>query len=77
MLGHKFAQELFSLLDLDLDDPLMVVDLAKLHLSIITRYDEEDGEYDIEKAVNDEGLEADRAVGDVEVVLDNQSKEHD
>ena len=54
----------------------MVVDLAQLHLPVVAGHNEEGCKDDVEQPVGDEGLDVDRAVGDVEVVLHDEAEEH-
>ena len=54
----------------------MVVDLAQLHLSVMAGHNEEDSKDDVEQGTSDEGLDVDRAVGDVKVVLHDEAEEH-
>ena len=77
MLGHKLAKQFLSLLDLNLNDALMIIYLARFHLSVVARNDEEHCKDYVEQAINDIGLQKHCFVGDIVVVLNDESEEHD
>lgn len=75
MLGHQLRDQLLSALNLHLNDPVIVVYLARAHLSSMDHQQEEQAVDDDQCTVRDVCLNVDRILLDVPVVLHQQNYE--
>ena len=77
MFRHQLREKLFSSLDLYVDDPIIVINLATAHFAPMDQYEVEESVDDYESGVGDVSLNVDRVLNDVPVVLRQEHNEHD